>query len=299
MGTKRWKADPSASQEAVDRWMVPFQRAIGVNPTAAPDDLPSLDEFQCANLRTSKVGSFRFLIARMGRVTCTRVYDLGWKPVQLPGEFDWNSPWDPDFHRLPSGLYLVDCGSIESIGIAVGVRLVWLRPEERRLAKVGTFTSGSTLDYETPVIRGNRVTMQTQDDPVTFTGYPSELLFRRVTTWDVSGSRPQIVKIVRDEPELRFLDREMIAAVHARKRSAFQRKLLKLCGPVTGPNIVNWVDDWKVVILPGGVHRLFFNGTVCDLEKRQAGYVFKRISAVKPAVIDKLRKTNLWATYHP
>jgi hypothetical protein len=270
VGEAKWRAEPKGAEDTA-QWVRPFQLAVG-------SDSAEFGSIGDLNLCIENAGPYRFLVARMGTITSYRAYTKDLKPLRLPKEFECSPPWSLSFSRLPGGLILAAGASIQIAGYAVGVRLVWLKPNAGGLAKVGEYTGRSTLDWEQPIVSGDKVSLHTQDDPVCFADCAAALLFERVTTWQCDGEKPHVIRVVRMQPELRFVDQFMAQAARATEKSPLQRQVCRIRHATIGDE---WgqLDTWKTTPLRDGVRVVLEDSMAFDLRKAHGQYRLIRVFA--------------------
>jgi hypothetical protein len=273
------RAHPTAAEKEIERWVEPFSQAL-----AKPhEDGPAADEYRSLSVRASVVGGWRFVTARMGTVTRTDVFDRAWRQFTVPAELTWSTPWDRLPILLPLGLILVYGDSIQAAGMRVGVRLVWLKRQGRRLRKVGEFEAQTTLDFEAPEVRGDRVTEHTVDSPKTFWVSSSTPVLGRLTTWDCSSGRPLLAGVRLLHPTLRAIDGAALAARNAKNPTALQMQIRKLW--LTSGELGDDLGRWSEKRLAGGIVRVTCNGDVeFDLATQRGGFRVVAVRKVKAGV---------------
>jgi len=205
----------------------------------------------------------RFIVVEMGQFTRTTAFDTNWKPLKLPEEFACNYLWDVDPTLLPSGMWLMYSGAIQH-GNKVGVKLVFLRRKADALVKVGSFEGESVLEFMEPLIHGDRVTIISSDEPKAFRVVRASPMLERETTWDCSCDKPKVIyKELRDQ-ELRAIDKYILAAHSAKKRTSDQELVRHVWGKYqfVDPN----EEEHLLTLLPNGNTKVVFHGFVFEVK---------------------------------
>lgn len=240
---------------------------------------PVVDEYGFGYVSTYRLGGCLMIVARMGAATRIVAYDMDWHNLALPPEFSWGTPWNRLPSVLPSGVILVWGDSIQVMGMRVGLRMLWLKHEGRRLRKLREFENGTTIEYVEPQIKGNRVTAYTIDNPRSFFVSASTPVFGRLTTWDCSSGRPRLIAVQLLHQPLRAIDRDAVRAYHARRPTALQRHIRKLWPAEYKYGMRNDLGTWSEKPLPGGGRRVVCDSDVVfDLGLGPRGY---RVVAVR------------------
>jgi hypothetical protein len=237
---------PEATDQQVQSWVRPFARALAPRD----EDQSPVDEYHAVIAGAVSGNGVRFIMAGMGAVTRTVCYDSHWRPIALPKEYGWNTPWNPLPKPLPCGLWLMDSDSIQAAGIRVRLRLVWLKLNGRRGTKVGQFEAAVVLDYAQAQIKGNRVTAHTVDNPHTFFVCADDPTFERFTTWDCSSGKPRLVRVELKQQTLRAVDQAIYASWRAKHPTRLQQRIRKLWPSQ------DMLDEWTEKRLANGLIRV-------------------------------------------
>jgi hypothetical protein len=154
-------------------------------------------------------------------------FDSSGRSLRLPKEFDWSTEWLPSPKILPNGNVLVEEISLIAEGIEVPERVVFLKLKGRSAFIVDEFNGTTTLDNEGVFVKGDVVTVKTEDQPLALGRYPSQFLLERDTTWKCTKSGVRRVKSIKKQLPLRAVDGAIFNAWHALKPTKLQRQILK------------------------------------------------------------------------
>ena len=221
-GYSNFNSKSRATEAQKRAWVKPFEDAIRF--PGQPE--PMATEFRSLSVDVTLTGGYKFVVARMGAVTRTAMFDLHGHRLNLPAKFNWNSPWDVSVQSLKNGVLLFDEYTIQAASMWLSRRWEFLKVSGNRVSMVGRFEGPSTLDAPETEIEGSRAAVYTLANPRTFISHG--FVLGRRTVINTSRAHIQVAGTEFLQPELQAVDQAIDRAWKAKLKSSLQAKVVRL-----------------------------------------------------------------------
>jgi len=146
--------------------------------------------------------------------------------LRVPNAVEWSERWSQRPVFFPDGSLAIVSDQMREEGSDNSFRVLLLARSGRGYRLLSNIERTNTLDWGGIVIRGDRMTMVSKDYPQAMISCASCTDFPRKEIYRVRRGVARRIALVKEEPELRFLDAWMARANAAKRPDRLQRDYL-------------------------------------------------------------------------
>lgn len=201
---------PGSTDDAIEKRMVRFAKAL--QPTQKDSDIGLPTWFAIHTARHNDLIAIAVTLGHASRLRL--VYLRSRRTVRVPAEFRWLVDWQPAPHFAPDGSLILCSDSVQEMGNRTGLRIDSLLFAGNRLRWKKTLVRTNTLDWGGAQIHGNRLRVDSLEDPQSFYTCAAEALFRRQEDYQIVRGDLKLIQTKHQDNVLRAIDRWILRARH-------------------------------------------------------------------------------------